>query len=303
MSKIKSRIKKTIIAASVTLFLSVLFVPSLRADIGNMSEIYLGYISNNTYNTLVAVNNIPGYLNILMTMIANWQQPDTSQATATIQGQFTSSTSAVISNLTTRVSLQRRVLGDLFGSNVTPATVPYANDMAYTTLLGSPYFQPDPRVDGSANVPDAAYNYFKNVAGVNITHVVPDNSWRGSSVNKQAYFNFYNTISAIQSYNAYVLSDAYVEAKNGYQPLGLQLSLMTQASSSDWFTTVSSETIGAVLRQILMYNSQMYVVLIQLLQTQKELLASQAMANTLMVVGNQFTETQLLAKATGRIPG
>ena len=110
------------------------------------------------------------------------------------------------------------------------------------------------------------------------------------------------TISAIQTYNAYLLSQVYSDYVNGTQLTQQQNSLMQQASNAAWFTQVASENIGLVLRQILMYNSQVYVLLSQLVQTQKQALAAQAMTNTLIVIGNEFTGSQLLLRARKQQP-
>ncbi len=45
-------------------------------------------------------------------------------------------------------------------------------------------------------------------------------------------------------------------------------------------------TLGAVLRQILMYNSQIYVQLTRLVKLQQQMLAGQAATNTLVALGD-----------------
>ena len=135
---------------------------------------------------------------------------------------------------------------------------------------------------------------------MNITHTIPGPNWRGTEENKQKYLSYYSSISAIQTFNGYLLSQLYADYVNGRQYTQQQTALIQQASSSDWFTHVASESIGVVLRKILMYNSQLYVLMTELVQTQKQLLSAQAMTNTLLIIGNQFTENQLISKATGQ---
>jgi hypothetical protein len=192
---------------------------------------------------------------------------------------------------------KNKALNDtLFGS--TPPQ--NANDLTYQTLLKMPYYSPDPR--GNTAGDNAPLNYIKNAAGLMITHPTPLPNWRGSASNKTKYLAYYNTISSVQTYNGYILNGLYADASNS--PLTpLQNDLMTQASSQNWFTQVSGESLGKVVREILIYDSQIYVQLIQLLQVEKQLLAAMTMSNTLFIVGNQFTENDLVGKAKGTTPG
>jgi hypothetical protein len=280
-----------------------------------MSDYYLRMISDysrvikdNTYGTLQRVDKLPDTLDKLMVAIINWQQPDTTQSTSDIQGQFTSATQSSFKNISDQIRLQQELEIGFFTSPVTGSTVSYSKDMSYSSLLPPALppesgQQPKPQCDGGP-----ACNYIKNVAGLSFQHAIPAGppNWAGGAENINAYTAFYKAVSAIQAFDAYVLGQSYIEAKNNFQPYGVQLELIKKASSSDWLSLVSSEPIGNVLRQILMFNSQMYVVLTELLQTQKQLLASQAMNNTLLVIGNQFTESQLLDKARKpamKIPG
>lgn len=299
MFTLKAKIKKIGTTIFTSIMLCFAFVPAARAQGGSI-EYYLGLIASYTHDTLEKVNDLPDYLNKLAILASNWQQPDTSKNTAAIQGMFTSNTQATITNLSSQLALQQRLVNDFFGQDVNSSSVPYANDMVYSTLLGTPLYNPDPRKEKDKSV-DPAYNYVKNIAGLNLKHVIPDDTWRGKPSSKDDYKAFYQTINAIQTYNAYTLSEQYVEAMNNYQPLGVRLDLIQEASKPDWFTQVASESIGVVLRQILLFNSQIYVVLTEMLQTQRQILTTMAMSNTLFIMGNQFTESQLIAKATGKM--
>src|SRR5688572_16171111 len=116
---IKTRTKKIIFSLIAALGLSVLLVAPLRAELGGLAELYLSYIMQYTYGTLVAVNNIPSYLNNLMILVANWQQPDTSKTTADIQSSFTLNTNAVVNNTVQQIKLQKRLINDFFGADFT----------------------------------------------------------------------------------------------------------------------------------------------------------------------------------------
>lgn len=304
MSKLKSRIKKlSAISAGVLAMSAAVILPAKGQG---LAETYLAYITQYTYETAQATYYINRSIFSMLVILNSWMMPDESETTASLQSGFTTATNTVLQNSTLQQKLLMQLTQDYF-KNVDPADVDFINDITYQTVLGSPYATPDPRKDKkdkAGNKKDenlnSPLNYIKNVAGMNITHEVPNENWKGDTAYKIKYQNYYATISAIQSYDSYILSEMYVDS-TGKNPLSKQQeALMQQASNSDWFANVASENIGTVLRQILMYNSQTYVLLTQLLQTQKELLSTQAMTNTLLVLGNQFTETQLLSKAVPR---
>lgn len=291
----KKHLKKYLALFAVALTLSAIYISPIKAQ---SAEAELAIIAQNTTDILAKVNDLPTYLTDLAELAQGWLNPDTSDATSNLQTNFTSLANAVLKDKSTQLSTQQKLLTDFFGTGVTQTTLPYANDLTYQTLLGQPYFSPDPR-NADGNTVDSAYNYVKNASGINISHTAPSTSWKGSTTNQIKYSNYYATISAVQTFNAYVMSTLYADFTNGGQVDTLQTTLMQQASSSDWFTQAASENIGVVLRQILIYDSQIYVTLNHMLQTQREMLAAQAMSNTLVIIGNQFTESSLLGKATG----
>ncbi|EKD73667.1 MAG: hypothetical protein ACD_45C00229G0005 [uncultured bacterium] len=296
MLTVKNRIKKIIFIFAAIFTTSILMTTPAKSQ--GLAEQYLAYIMQYTYETAQTAYHIQEYVYQSLVIANSWVLPDTTETTANLQSSFANLTGAALQNATTQINLQPQLTKDFFGTAITKNTVPYANDMAYQTLLGQLYFNPDPRKTNQ-NTVDPAYNYLKNVAGLNISHTVPGLNWSGTPENKLKYMNYYTSVSAIQTYNGYLLSQLYADYVNGGELNKQQVALIQQASGSDWFTHVASENIGVVLRQILMYNSQLYVVMTQLLQTQKETLAAQAMTNTLLVIGNQFTESQLISKATG----
>jgi hypothetical protein len=78
--------------------------------------------------------------------------------------------------------------------------------------------------------------------------------------------------------------------------------LVTQAGNATWLKNIAAEEIGIVLREILVFQSQSYVLLTQLVQTQKQLLTATVMSNTLMIQNNRQNEAYLAAKAQGVTP-
>ncbi len=265
---------------------------------GGSDTYFLNLIEQHTSAILTNVNNLPSYLAALTKLALSLLANDDSAESANLQASFGALTNNYAANDVLQQKIQKQLLTDFFGPNVTTTTVPYANDMTFQTFVGQPYFNPDPRNVGGVKI-DYAYNYLKNVAGLNMQHAVPDPGWSGKPGAKLNYQNFYSAISAVQTYNAYVLSQVYAEAENNNQAASTQAALIKLASDSAWFSKIATENIGIVLRQILMYNSQMYIVMTQILQAQKQMVATQAMNNTLLILGNTFTESQLLNKATG----
>ena len=64
-------------------------------------------------------------------------------------------------------------------------------------------------------------------------------------------------------------------------------------------SSVIANDLGWVLRQILLFSSQTYVLMDQLLQTQKQMLATLAMTNTLLVANSNYQASILSNKAQG----
>jgi len=241
--------------------------------------------------------------------------PDTTDATANTQSAFNTYATAASTNATTQTNIQQNLMNDLFAAPNTPyqnATT-NVNDYTFSTLLGKQYLTNDPRKNPltilSGRRPltdrDIAYNYLKNISGIHVSHISPDDSWKGSDYDKQKYTNFYTTIMAAQTYNAYISSELYAEFVNGNSFTASEDNLIKQASDPTWFANIASETISVVLRQLLMYTSQQLVISSELLKSQREMSASLAMTNTLLILGNQFNETMLLhnAQAKQTIPG
>jgi len=125
---------------------------------------------------------------------------------------------------------------------------------------------------------------------------------RGTETDIKNYQNYFNTVNAIQSFNGYVLSGLYAESKGGNQFNTTQLALLQQTSQPSWLNQIASQELGKVLRQMLLFQSQTYVLISQLIQTQKQLLIATTMTNSLLIANNQLNETVLYSRAaTGRV--
>ncbi len=288
MFEVKNRAKK-IFAISAVIFTASL-VPAAPAHAETAID-YLKAIALYTYRSFIKLNSL-----VL---------PDKSNTTRDIQGFFVNSTNFVIDDAKKQAALQPSITQDFLtptiaGRKRERPNIDYINDFTYQTLLGTPFMpESEDRIKAKQN---PMYNYFKNVAGLNINHETPSDAWTGPAVSKDNYRNFYTTISAIQTYNAYLLSGLYLDAQNGNRLSAIQNALLEKASNSTWFAQIGSDQMGVILRQLLMYSSQIFVLLTELLKTENQMLSAQAMTNTLLVMGNQFTETQLVSAAKGQLP-
>jgi hypothetical protein len=217
-----------------------------------------------------------------------------------MQSSFATTGQAIVQDANAQLSLQPQLNAALL-PNVTASTLPYANDLVYSTLLGQPMLTPDPRnKPGAPPTANPALNYIINAGGLSLPHAMPQTGWRGTQYNYQQYMHYYNTVMAAESFNGYVLANQYAESQTNNGLSQAQLSLVTQASSSDWIANVASEQMGMVFRQLLMFESQLYVLMTQMLQTQKQLLIAQAMTNALLIATNQMNEGILASKAQGQ---
>lgn len=265
------------------------------------SEGYLKEIRD----TLVAnIDKLPIYLNAITKMALSWLAPDDSKTTATLQNQFTQLANAQIENAQTQSENQLLFLNSF---NPVPKPDPSdksdatqmlyklkkkaADDVSYQTLM-RPASPENPYQN------DSIFNYTLYASGLNLKHAAPEIYWR-ENPSISMYKNFYNTASAVQTYNGYILSELYANSKNGDKIKQTQDKLVEQASGSQWFTEIASENVGIVLRQILLFNSQTYVLLTKLLETQQKILTAQVMNNALLIAINQVDERRLYNKASG----
>lgn len=290
MFSFKKHFKKIIVGSLTVFAISLVAVKPAYAQ--NAIEDLLQKIWQNTYYILADVNDLPSF-------IANWINPDNTQTTATLQGYFSAASTGYTDEYKLNAfTTQSQLLKDFFG----PKPPDNVNDLSYVSILGGSYVSPDPRKNNNSNI-DPAYNYTKNAAGLTITHPVADNTWAGKDEAIKRYMNYYNTVNSVQTFDSWVLGQTYSELKSGFPFAKQQWNLIAQASTSDWFTQVASENIGVVLRQILMYDSQILVALTEMLRVQKEQLQASAMTNTLLVLSNLQNESYLIKDAQGKIPG
>lgn len=263
---------------------------------GGNSEAYLYQIMQNTAGILTQVNNLPTYLENVGTLALSWLAPDDSTSTTTMQQNFASFSNDVVQDMNTQDSLQPALMANIFLPSG-PILLPDANDYAYTSLLGAP-FTKETRKNKSGQPIDNAWNYVLNASGAGLFHQTPSPAWHGG-IALDRYKRYMKAILAVESFNAYILSGVYADLSNKGFFTSTQTQLISQASSSDWFKQIATEKLGLVLRQLLMFESQSYVMLTQLLQTQKQLLTAQVLNNTLLILLNQNNENTNARNASG----
>lgn len=266
---------------------------------------YLKEIANYTNAIMQYVNTS---LNTFITnagpLVLSWMAFDQSASTSNLQGNFTIVGSTLNQDTVDQLNLQSRLNTDLLSGT----GYQYPNDITFSTLLGAyPTLDPrNPPPQGQPKV-DPGYNYIKNASGINFTHLAPPTSG-GPAYSRKVYSDYYNSIMSVESYNGYLLSNLYAEYANKHQLSTAQTALVNQVTAGgssgnpSWIATVATEPLGIVLRQILMFVSQSYVLTTELVKVEKQMVAAQAMTNTLLILNMQSTESLLYGQAKGFMP-
>lgn len=278
-------------------------IPGNKLENYGTSNWYLQWILEYSSLTFQEIYKSQALLTPMTSLSNALLASDDSDASAKLQGDVATYNNQVISNINSQIADSNQTfVKDIFSqngraANPTPNNLPFANQLTYTTLFGVPYFPynsvaGDPKTDAKL--------YVENASGAIIPHAVPSSSFSGSTIDQDNYARYYRTITAVQTFNTYLLSDLYYDSQNKTPLTALQEKLILDASDSqNWFAQVASEKMGIVFRQMLLFTSQIYVLMVQTIHLQKEMLAAQAMTNTLLIMGNQFTEVNLLRNAKG----
>jgi len=182
----------------------------------------------------------------------------------------------------------------LLGAVNRPSDVPFANGVSYSTLLDQPMFNPDPRGLPPATIRS---NYVLNASSLNHPRSLDSRAFGGSPNDVNAYLAYVKTAMAAQSFSAYVLSN-HATGDAAYGPVLQQL--LADAADPGADAAIATEPLGAVLRQLLVVERQNLLLMSQLVQTTKQLLAAQAIANALAVKAGTPLEELLLERAAGR---
>lgn len=291
------QLKKFFVLLVAGICVSVVNVNSASA-LSN-TEYYLSVIAQNTYSILDRVNNLPTLLENISTSLLSVMKQDDEDGSIILatQGDFASLGQLFSGQSSGLNTIQKQVVADMLNVSINdfseprdnPAILsrlPEINELSYSTLLDMP-----PASKGAAN----KYNYIKNAAGFNLQHPIPSDKWKGKEFKKKQYEAYFKTLTAVESYNAYILSRLAFDSGT----TAIQDQLVSQASSSSWMAEIATEEIGKVLRQILLFQSQNYVLNTQIQKSIRDIVTVQAMNNSLMVLFNYRFEDQLVRSAQG----
>ncbi len=268
----------------------------------------LQQIKLNTDNILSTLNQSPAYLSAFIAeitkMAKSWNAVESSQdddiIIGTNQGPFGQLYSAFNNNLTTQLSAGQALTQQYLtaSSQKTSGNTadPYSQDaLSYSIVLGSMLTKSNPMGNNTAyntakkNQAQSMQSYIKYASGTN--NWLPQAPGAGTPANAR-YQNFFYTLSAVQSYVAYVLSD--LPNQQTTTPLFQQLIQQASDPKLNFFGKIAKEPLGPILRQILMYNAQTFVLMARILKVQQEQLASLAMTNTLLIMSVSNTAGQQL---------
>ena len=204
----------------------------------------------------------------------------------------------MVNNEQTRLNITNNLLGGFFNITSIPALTDTSiniNDLSYTSMLNQPLVSPDPRGDNIAT----AQNYLINASGLALPWGKPDSNFHGNPQQINNYTKVYKTTTAVQTYNLFALAKLYQDSQTNTTDWGLRKQLITQSTSSAWFGYVINQDLGWVIRQILLYISQNYVLSDQLVQLNRQIAATLAMTNTLLITNNYLQASNLRDSAEG----
>lgn len=286
-------------------------IPPCKPPEGTLTEQYLFCIRQYTNGVLQKVNTMPEYIKAASAYFLNMTSSEESKESVIPQMQenFTNLANQYITNAEAQKNMQSQLVSSFFRDPSDPTgktlldakRLMNANDLTYQTLLGKPFLDPDPRKQEDPSI-DPSSNYIINASSLNVQHVIPNPTWQPKElIQKQRYFSYYSTVSAAQTYNSYILSELLANQKSDFKLNEIQKQLMESVSGATWLKQVGSDNIGLIFRHVLLFDSQMFVLLARLVEVQKQMLISQAITNSLLVALNLGNEDMLVKKANGTL--
>lgn len=162
--------------------------------------------------------------------------------------------------------------------------IPNVDDLSYTTAIGLSSL-----IDNTTKAPD---NYINAVSGANFMHFTP--LVDPTNISQKQYKDYFKLTYSIQSFNNYVIGKYLLR---GASVSKNQSALYGKASSDSYLVSITSQPIGYVLRDILLFQSQNYVLTSKLVELQRETLMAQVMTNALLIAANRQNESALYDKS------
>jgi hypothetical protein len=294
-------LKKMLVLMVAATAITVVYLPNSAA--ATLVEILLQQISNNTYSTMQTADKIYQ----LMVQDGSNEADDGKNGPSFIANnieKFRVLGEYFARSQELQDDNQTQVFADMLG--VSPSTFTFndegtnpalrklknPNEIAYATMLGA---KP---VNGGSSDP---YNYLKYVGLFYIPRPMPDPAWQGKEDDKKRYFEYYKSLTAIQSFNNYLLTrmktDLEVEGNPRTNPLRNEL--IRVASARNFQEQVASKSSGKIMRWLLLFTAQNYVLNTQIQQSLRQMVQAQAMSNSLMILFNTPNENQLIRNAKG----
>jgi hypothetical protein len=303
MTQIKNWIKKSL----KSIVLAVIFTGALNTPCQAQDEAILNEILTATNNILAAVQAMPGLIQGYLTsdlkdivqMANNLNSTtDPNNIIGTNQTNFTT----VFNDYNTAIGQQQtlgQTLTQLYMTNNNKNSLPTnANELNYGILQGQLIAPPaDPAQKPDIN--SLAQNYLMHASGIEFSLEPPTATWAASKA-KDQYIALFNITNSIASYNNYILSSLSQQQDQDTN----RLTLMKQATDpSFFFSNIQTENLGLVIRQILMYVSQLYVVADRQLKIQQQQLAATAMTNSLLLIFAGYQAGQTIKAQAGSASG
>lgn len=291
---------KTILCSAGIIFATL----TTEVKAADIDPAVLNAIASNTSSILDKIQSIFDAMTELRQFAQTWLNSDSdnsldSSSWSDEQNKLATLSDKTQQNEQNQYNMQENLLRNFFNLNTKANTLTNINDLSYTSMFSTPLVSPDPQGENIDN----ATNYLTNSSGLGFPLIRPSKNFSGRSKAQEYYTNFYNTVTAVQTYNAFALSRLYLDSKeennNANSIRSLRKSLIDQSSNSSWFVNVVSHDLGWVLRQILLYSSQNYILLSQLLEVTKQIAATSAMTNTLLIVSNGLQSEHALKDARG----
>lgn len=299
-------LKKIVVLSVAVLSVSIIYTSNTKAA----NEGVLQQIANNTFGTMSTAQKILQLLiqnsaDSMGSAEADDGKNGSYSFTLANMAKFKKFGEDFVNSQTAQDDSQVQVFADLLGvdrNQLQPALsfigapilgqLPNANELAYASLLGKP-----PANKGQFN----AYNYIKNASVFSFRRPIPDKGWQGKEDDKKKYKNYFEAITAIQSFNSYVLTQLKSDYEADKDPTmtGLRNDLVRQASSDGFIKQVAGQSMGKVMRQLLLFTSQNFVLNTQIQNSLRQLVAAQAMTNSLTILFNLPNENQLIRNAKG----
>lgn len=305
MNTALNQLKKIFVLVFAAFAVSIAYVSNTPAQGGLLQQ-----IANNTYGTVATAQQILSLLQQdTANSIGNSEADDGKNGTYSLIiknfGFVFSLAQDFMNSQKAQEDYQSQAFADLIGFGNNPgalkqpignpvlAKLPNANELAYGSLIGQP-----PVANGAYDL----RNYLNNVSVMNIGRPIPDPVWQGKDDEKKKYINYYNTITSIQSLNAFLLTQLKTDYEVDKNPTisGLERTLLNEFSDQQNFLKqIASQNMGKVYRQMLFIQAANFLLNIQIQRGIRQLVAATAAQNSLMILFNIPSENQLVRNAKG----